>query len=154
MAKNLVGLLTGLIFGFGLALSGMTQPEKVLNFLDMAGRWDPSLLFVLGGAVGVTLVTFRFILRRKKPLLDSRYYFSDATKIDRPLVLGAVMFGVGWGIGGYCPGPAVTLLAAPSWELWIFLPSMLIGIVAQKLWAAKVDHKPVVVEVATQNDCS
>jgi uncharacterized membrane protein YedE/YeeE len=154
MAKNLIGLLTGLIFGFGLAISGMTQPEKVLNFLDMAGRWDPSLLFVLGGAVGVTLVAFRFILRRNKPVLDSRYYFSDATKIDQPLVLGAVMFGVGWGIGGYCPGPAVTLLAAPSWELWVFLPSMLLGIFLQKLWAARNDKKTIVAEVSSENDCS
>lgn len=154
MAKNLVGLLTGLIFGFGLALSGMTQPEKVLNFLDVAGRWDPSLLFVLGGAVGVTLVSFRFILRRNRPVLDKRYYFSDAMHLDRPLVLGAVLFGAGWGIGGYCPGPAVTLLASPNWELWAFLPAMLLGIFVQKLWAAKLDKKPVVVEVAEQNDCS
>ncbi|KAF0203495.1 MAG: hypothetical protein FD173_1783 [Gallionellaceae bacterium] len=154
MAKHIVGLLTGLIFGFGLALSGMTQPEKVLGFLDMAGRWDPSLLFVLGGAVGVTVISFRFILRRKKPVLDSRYYFSDETHIDRSLVIGAVLFGVGWGIGGYCPGPAVTLLAAPSWELWAFLPAMLLGIFLQKFWAARREEKNVVDEVAEQNDCS
>lgn len=154
MAKGFVGLLTGLIFGFGLALSGMTQPEKVLGFLDVAGRWDPSLLFVLGGAVGVTAVAFRFILRRKKPVLDSRYYFSDEAHIDRALVLGAVLFGVGWGIGGYCPGPAVTLIAAPSWELWAFLPAMLLGIYLQKLWASRRNKKVAVDGVAEQNDCS
>ncbi len=154
MAKYIVGLLTGLIFGFGLALSGMTQPEKVLGFLDMAGRWDPSLLFVLGGAVGVTLISFRFILRCKKPVLDSRYYFSDETHIDRSLVIGAVLFGIGWGIGGYCPGPAVALIAAPSWELWAFLPAMLLGIFLQKYWAARLEGKAVVIEVAEQNDCS
>lgn len=154
MAKNLIGLLTGLLFGFGLALAGMTQPEKVLGFLDVAGQWDPSLLFVLGGAVGVTVVSFRFILRRKTPLLDVRYYFSEKMAIDRSLIVGAALFGIGWGIGGYCPGPAVTLLAAPSWELWAFLPAMLLGIVLEKLWAAKRDHKPVTVEVAQQNDCS
>ena len=154
MAKSLVGLLTGLIFGFGLALSGMTQPEKVLGFLDVAGVWDPSLLFVLGGAVGVTIITFRFILRRKTPLLDVRYYFSEKMNIDASLIIGAALFGIGWGIGGYCPGPAVTLLASPSWELWAFLPAMLVGIAAQKLWMAKLDKKPVVVEVAEQNDCS
>jgi len=154
MAKNLVGLLTGLIFGFGLALSGMTQPEKVLGFLDMAGQWDPSLLFVLGGAVGVTAVAFRFVLRRKTPVLDVRYYFSDKTQIDRSLILGSAMFGLGWGIGGYCPGPAVALLAAPNWELWAFLPAMVLGIFLEKLWAATRDKKPVAVEVAEQNDCS
>lgn len=154
MAKNLIGLLTGLLFGFGLALAGMTQPEKVLGFLDVAGQWDPSLLFVLGGAVGVTVVSFRFILRRKTPLLDVRYYFSEKMAIDRSLIVGAALFGIGWGIGGYCPGPAVTLLAAPNWELWAFLPAMLLGIVLEKLWAAKRDHKPVTVEVAQQNDCS
>jgi uncharacterized membrane protein YedE/YeeE len=153
-AKNLVGLLTGLLFGFGLALAGMTQPEKVLGFLDVAGRWDPSLLFVLGGAVGVTVVSFHFILRRKTPLLDTRYYFSEKMNIDRSLILGAALFGIGWGIGGYCPGPAVTLLAAPSWELWAFLPAMLLGIFVEKLMAAARDKKPVTVEVAEQNDCS
>lgn len=154
MAKSFVGLLTGLIFGFGLALSGMTQPEKVLGFLDVAGQWDPSLLFVLGGAVGVTAISFHFILRRKQPLLDSRYYFSSETHIDRALVLGAVIFGAGWGIGGYCPGPAVTLLAAPSWELWAFLPAMLLGIYVEKLWEAARENKAAVAEVAEQNDCS
>lgn len=154
MAKHIVGLLTGLIFGFGLALSGMTQPEIVLSFLDVAGRWNPSLLFVLGGAVGVTAISFRFILRRKKPVLDSRYYFSDEAHVDRSLVSGAVLFGVGWGIGGYCPGPAVTLIAAPSWELWAFLPAMLLGIFLQKFWAARREGKAVVIEVAEQNDCS
>lgn len=154
MAKHIVGLLTGLIFGFGLALSGMTQPEIVLGFLDVAGRWNPSLLFVLGGAVGVTAISFRFILRRKKPVLDSRYYFSDEAHVDRSLVSGAVLFGVGWGIGGYCPGPAVTLIAAPSWELWAFLPAMLLGIFLQKFWAARREGKAVVIEVAEQNDCS
>lgn len=154
MAKYFVGLLTGLLFGFGLALSGMTQPEKVLGFLDVAGRWDPSLLLVLGGAVGVTAISFRFILRRKRPVLDMRYYFSEESHIDRPLLIGAALFGVGWGIGGYCPGPAVTLIAAPSWELWAFLPAMLLGIFLQKWLSAKSEHKSVVVEVVQQNDCS
>jgi hypothetical protein len=154
MAKNIVGLLTGILFGLGLALSGMTQPQKVLNFLDVTGHWDPSLLFVLGGAVGVTVVTFRFILRRKMPVLGSRYYFSDKTKIDRPLVLGAALFGMGWGIAGYCPGPAVASMAAPNWEVLVFLPAMLLGIFIQKLMASKRATKIVVAEIAEQNDCS
>jgi hypothetical protein len=154
MAKNIVGLLTGILFGLGLALSGMTQPQKVLNFLDVTGHWDPSLLFVLGGAVGVTVVTFRFILRRKMPLLGNRYYFSDKIKIDRPLVLGAALFGMGWGIAGYCPGPAVAAMAAPNWEVLVFLPAMLLGIFIQKLMASKRATKIVVAEIAEQNDCS
>lgn len=156
MPKNVVGLLAGLMFGFGLALSGMAEPGQVLGFLDVAGQWNPGLLFVLGGAVGVTVVTSHFILRRKKPVWDSRYYFSDETHIDRPLVSGAIVFGVGWGIGGYCPGPGVTLIAAPGWELWAFLPAMLLGILLQKRWAARREReeKTSADEVAEQNDCS
>ncbi len=158
MVKNFIGLFTGVILGFGLALAGMTQPQKVLNFLDIAGNWDPSLLFVLGGAVGVTVITFRFVLRRKTPIFDTRYYFSDKTQIDRPLILGAILFGIGWGISGYCPGPAVTLIASPSWELWAFLPAMVAGIYMQKLFASYSVKAVVVTKketvVAEQNDCS
>lgn len=133
MMRNLASLLAGLTFGFGLALSGMTHPEKVLNFLDVTGTWDASLLFVLGGAVGVTLITFRFILRQKKPLLAERFFLSEETKIDRPLMLGATLFGIGWGISGYCPGPVIALIAAPNWELWAFLPAALAGALVEKL---------------------
>jgi hypothetical protein len=132
----------------------MTQPQKVLNFLDVTGHWDPSLLFVLGGAVGVTVVTFRFILRRKMPVLGNRYYFSDKIKIDRPLVLGAALFGMGWGIAGYCPGPAVASMAVPNWDVLVFLLAMLLGIFIQKLMASKRATKIVVAEIAEQNDCS
>lgn len=154
MFKNLIGLITGLIFGFGLALSGMTQPQKVLAFLDVAGQWDPSLLYVLGGAVGVTLISFRFILRLHRPVLESRFFVADENKIDRPLVLGAIIFGAGWGIAGYCPGPAVTLFAAPSWELYAFVPAMLVGIFLQKNWSSQYADKAVVPEIENQNDCS
>lgn len=133
MMRNLASLLAGLTFGFGLALSGMTHPEKVLNFLDVTGTRDASLLFVLGGAVGVTLITFRFILRQKKPLLAERFFLSEETKIDRPLLLGATLFGIGWGISGYCPGPVIALIAAPNWELWAFLPAALAGALVEKL---------------------
>jgi uncharacterized membrane protein YedE/YeeE len=131
---NLASLLAGLLFGFGLALSGMTHATKVLDFLDIAGQWNPGLLFVLGGAVGVTVLAFRFILRRKAPLLANRFDLPQASGIDRPLLVGALMFGIGWGISGYCPGPAISLLAAPNRELWIFLPSMLTGAVLQRAW--------------------
>jgi len=132
MKRNLTSLLAGLVFGFGLALSGMTHPEKVLGFLDVAGEWNASLLFVLGGAVGVTVVSFRFILRLNKPIFEERFFITKETKIDRPLVLGAVLFGIGWGISGYCPGPAVALIASPNWELLAFLPAAILGAVAEK----------------------
>jgi hypothetical protein len=104
--------------------------------------------------VGVTVVTFRFILRRKMPVLGNRYYFSDKIKIDRPLVLGAALFGMGWGIAGYCPGPAVASMAVPNWDVLVFLLAMLLGIFIQKLMASKRATKIVVAEIAEQNDCS
>ncbi len=128
---NIVTLVTGLIFGLGLALSGMTHPEKVLGFLDMAGQWNPSLLFVLGGAVSVALAGFQVITKLTKPVLVATFLVTEATNIDRPLVIGSSLFGIGWGISGYCPGPAIALLAAPNWELWIFLPAMLLGYALQ-----------------------
>lgn len=132
--NNLVTLVVGLIFGFGLALSGMTHPEKVLGFLDVAGAWDPSLLFVLGGAVSVTLLSFRFILKLKKPLFAPAFILSDLHDIDKGLIVGSTLFGIGWGISGYCPGPAIALFAAPNWELWVFFPALLGGYVLQRLW--------------------
>ena len=137
MNKSIVGFLvsmvSGLVFGLGLAVSGMTNPAKVLGFLDLAGAWDPSLLFVLGGAVGVTVVTFHFILRRTSPLRSTEFHVSHNTVIDRKLLIGALLFGAGWGISGYCPGPAIASLAEPNWETWIFLPAMLAGLIVQQL---------------------
>jgi uncharacterized membrane protein YedE/YeeE len=128
MPTLVVNMLVGLLFGVGLALSGMTHPDKVLGFLDFSGRWDASLLFVLGGAVGVTVIAFRFVLRQPKPVLAEKFHLSAKTRIDLPLLAGAVIFGVGWGISGYCPGPAVALLAAPeNSEVWLFLPALLAG---------------------------
>ncbi len=127
MGKYLSIVVAGLIFGFGLALSGMTKASKVLGFLDVTGNWDPSLLFVLGGAVVVSAVAFRFVLRRPAPVFEDKFNLPTAKFIDRPLVLGAVIFGIGWGVGGYCPGPGIALLAAPSWETWVFIPAMLLG---------------------------
>ena len=98
MIRHIASLVAGLLFGLGLAVSGMTRASKVLGFLDVAGDWDPSLLFVLGGAVGVTVLTFRFILRRKAPLFADRFHLSSARDIDRTLVAGSVIFGIGWGI--------------------------------------------------------
>jgi uncharacterized protein len=109
----------GLLFGAGLWLSGMANPDKVLGFLDVAGDWDPSLLLVMGGAVAVTALAFRPILR-KNPI-----DFKNA--VDQPLVLGAAIFGLGWGIGGYCPGPALTALSTFNAEVLVFVAAMIAG---------------------------
>ena len=141
MKHNLASLFAGLVFGFGLALSGMTHPENVLGFLDVAGQWNASLLFVLGGAVGVTVVTFRFVLQLSKPIFAERFFLTKETRVDRPLVLGAILFGLGWGISGYCPGPAVALIASPNWELFAFLPAAILGGGAEKYFALRAQGK-------------
>lgn len=141
MMNNVVTLIVGIIFGFGLALAGMTHPQKVLGFLDMAGAWDASLLFVLGGAVGVTLFAFRWVRRLPKPLFGTQFFVTQARQIDAPLVLGSTLFGLGWGISGYCPGPAIALLAAPNWELWVFVPAMLAGYALQRAVQRKMQHE-------------
>lgn len=123
----LSSLVTGTLFGMGLAISGMTDPGRVLDFLDLAGDWNPSLLFVLGAAVAVTVIAFRWILQQKKPLFSDNFSLPTRTAIDRDLVVGSLIFGIGWGISGYCPGPAIASLASPNWESWIFLPAMLLG---------------------------
>jgi uncharacterized protein len=127
MGKNISVLVAGLIFGLGLAVSGMTHASKVLGFLDVTGNWDPSLLLVLGGAVAVTVVAFRFVLRRHAPMLEEKFKLPTARHVDGPLVVGAAIFGIGWGISGYCPGPGIALLAAPGWETWVFISAVLLG---------------------------
>jgi uncharacterized membrane protein YedE/YeeE len=132
VAQRISSTVAGLVFGFGLALSGMTRPSKVLGFLDVTGDWDPSLLLVLGGAVGVTVVAFRFILRCAKPILEPAFKLPAATRIDTPLLAGSLIFGLGWGISGYCPGPAIASFAAPNWETWVFVPAVLLGAALHK----------------------
>jgi uncharacterized membrane protein YedE/YeeE len=110
----------GVLFGLGLWLSGMANPRKVLDFLDITGNWDPSLLLVMGGAVMVTLFAFRPLIRRKGLAFEK-------TRIDAPLVLGAALFGIGWGIGGYCPGPALTALSNLTAEVFVFVAAMIAG---------------------------
>ena len=137
MGKYVSLLVAGLIFGFGLALSGMTHADKVLGFLDVTGNWDPSLLLVLGGAVGVTVVAFRFILRRPAPVLEEKFILPVARVVDGPLVVGAAIFGIGWGISGYCPGPGIALLAAPGWETWVYIPAVLLGAFLHKAFTSR-----------------
>jgi len=133
IASLIASLASGVLFGAGLALSGMTDPTKVLGFLDIAGRWDPSLIFVLGGAVSVSVVAFRLVLRRAQPMLDTRFHLPAQRDVDPALVFGSALFGIGWGLSGYCPGPAVALLAAPGGDALLFLPAMVGGMVLHRL---------------------
>lgn len=132
LSQALVTLIAGLLFGLGLGLSQMIDRDRVLGFLDITGTWDPTLIFVLGGAVGVTIITFRFIIGRPHPLLSDRFYLPTRKSIDRSLILGAAIFGIGWGISGYCPGPAITALVLGIWNPVIFLIAMILGSLAQK----------------------
>ncbi len=129
----IMALVVGLIFGIGLILSGMTDPSKVIGFLDLAGRWDPSLGFVMGGAILVGLFAFRFASQRDQSLLGHVMRLPTASQIDRRLVLGGFAFGVGWGLAGYCPGPALTSLASGGSKPLIFSAAMVAGMVIFEL---------------------
>jgi uncharacterized protein len=126
--RTAFGFLSGLLFGLGLVISGMANPAKVLNFLDLAGTWDPSLAFVLAGATLTTFIGYRLAWRLPKPVLESRFELPSSTAIDRPLVAGAALFGIGWGIGGYCPGPALTALPLLAPGTLVFVSAMLVGL--------------------------
>jgi uncharacterized membrane protein YedE/YeeE len=130
--RPLASLLIGIVFGLGLVISGLANPAKVLNFLDFAGAWDPSLAFVMAGAVAVTAIGYRLVLTRPGPMLDSQFHLPQAAAIDGRLLGGAAVFGVGWGLSGYCPGPAVTALAFLSPSTVVFVVGMLAG-----MWLAK-----------------
>ena len=128
-----MALIVGLIFGLGLILSGMTNPAKVIGFLDLAGHWDPSLGFVMAGAIAVSFVPFRLAKGRSRALLGGPIRLPTATDIDRRLVLGSVAFGTGWGLAGYCPGPALTSLLSGGTKPLVFVLAMLAGMVVFEL---------------------
>jgi len=133
MARVLVALLIGLVFGTGIALSGMINPAKVLNFFDVAGSWDPSLAFVMGGALAVTAIGYRLVLKRSAPLFDARFHLPAHREIDLPLLAGAGLFGIGWGIAGFCPGGSIPALGLGEPAALIFVAAMACGIVATRL---------------------
>lgn len=128
MVRVLSALLIGLVFGAGIALSGMANPAKVLNFFDVAGHWDPSLAFVMGGALLVTAFGYRFVLKRRAPLFDRQFHLPTSRTLDLPLLAGAAVFGVGWGITGFCPGGSIPALGLGQGPAFIFVASMLTGI--------------------------
>ncbi len=125
--NTLFSFVAGLVFGFGLLISGMTNPAKVIGFLDLAGQWDPSLALVMAGAIAVGVVAFALVKRRQTTNLGLPMSLPLATHIDRRLVIGSVMFGVGWGLAGICPGPALVLLGAGAAKGLIFVAAMLAG---------------------------
>lgn len=134
--KQIFALLSGLIFGLGLIVSGMSNPAKVLNFLDLFGTWDPSLAFVMGGAIAVTAPGFLWLTsNRERPFFGNQFHIPSRTDLDPKLLTGAAIFGFGWGLGGFCPGPALTALPIGATGTLIFVPFMLAG-----MWIAR--HTP------------
>lgn len=125
--RTALALAAGALFGVGLGVSGMARPSKVLGFLDVTGDWDPTLLFVMAGAVGVHLWAYRCMRGRAAPRWDERFFVPAGAPIDARLVAGAVLFGVGWGLGGYCPGPAIVSLATLALPVLVFVGAMLAG---------------------------
>lgn len=124
--KNLIGLVAGLVFGIGLVISGMTNPSKVIGFLDIFGDWDYSLAFVMGGAVLVNLILFKLILKRK-PVLEDSHSLPTKFEIDKRLISGSALFGIGWGLVGICPGPGIVNLVTLNFNAVIFIISMVVG---------------------------
>lgn len=128
--KNLiVSFLVGLLFAIGLGISGMTQPEKVIGFLDIFGSWDPSLMFVMIGAIGVHLFAYLFIKRKPTPILSSQWHLPKQTQITKSLIIGSLLFGLGWGLAGYCPGPALVSTVTLQSGVLVFALSMIFGMV-------------------------
>ncbi len=123
----IAALAVGFIFAIGLGISGMTKPSKVIGFLDLFGKWDPSLIFVMAGAIAVHFVTYRVIRKRASPLLVPNWQVPTKTELTPALVIGALLFGAGWGLAGFCPGPAMTSLASLQSKPLIFVISMLVG---------------------------
>lgn len=128
--RLLISLIAGLLFGVGLALSGMMNPAKVQNFLDFAGDWDPSLALVMVAALAVTVPAFHLIGKRERPLVASAFHIPNRTEIDGPLLGGAALFGIGWGLVGFCPGPALAALSTGAWQPILFVVAMAVGMLA------------------------
>lgn len=125
-----ISMFAGVLFGLGLMISGMADPAKVIGFLDIAGDWNPSLLFVMGGALAVFMPTYFLVIKTKaKPVIADTFCLANNTKIDRRLIIGATLFGLGWGLVGLCPGPAVASLALGNLQVWMFFPALMIGLV-------------------------
>ena len=138
---TLSSFIVGLIFGIGLIFAGMTDPSKVIGFLDIAGNWDPSLAFVMGGAILVGVIAFRFANKRTNSFLGGAMHLPSKNDIDRRLIVGSLMFGAGWGMAGFCPGPAITSLGTGNPKAVIFVLAMVAGMALYEL-ADRFWHQP------------
>ncbi len=127
MRNNLGALAVGFVFALGLGISGMTNPQKILGFLDVFGSWDPSLIFVMVGSIAIHLVTYRLIRRRQSPLFSPHWHVPQKSDITLSLVVGSAIFGIGWGLAGYCPGPAITSIASLQARPVLFVAMMVAG---------------------------
>lgn len=141
MKNGIAALVAGFVFSLGLGISGMTQPQKVVGFLDLFGNWDPSLIFVMVGAILVHFMTYRVIRKRKSPLLCADWHVPTKKEVTPALIFGSLLFGVGWGLGGFCPGPAVTSLASFQVRPLVFVASMLLGMFLFRALDAKVKFR-------------
>lgn len=129
MLPLVLSLAAGLLFGAGLAISDMMNPARVLNFFDVAGSWDPTLMFVMAGALATTAIGYRIVFARERPLVGSTFNLPTAKQIDLPLIGGAAVFGIGWGMAGFCPGPAIAALVSLEPKVWVFVLSFAAGMV-------------------------
>jgi uncharacterized membrane protein YedE/YeeE len=148
----IASFVCGLIFGLGLLISGMTQPAIVQGFLDVFGRWDPTLAFVMAGALVVSAVGFALARRRTRPLFAASHLWPTKSDIDRPLVLGSTLFGIGWGLAGLCPGPALENLASLSPRVIVFVIAMGAGMIAKDLWERHAPSAIAVEDAALSTD--
>lgn len=135
--KNLFAFIFGGLFALGLMVSGMSNPEKVLGFLDLFGDWDISLMFVMIGAITVAIIPFQKAIRNPKTLSGEAISLPTSTQIDKKLIIGSILFGIGWGIAGVCPAPAITLIGLGYVEAWYFIGAMLFGIFIHRMWAER-----------------
>jgi len=136
--RIIAALTSGVVFGIGLALAGMLNPAKVVGFLDIFGVWDPSLAFVMIGGIAVNLIGLRVVLRREAPLLCDRFILPTATTIDRPLIIGSLIFGVGWGLAGLCPGPVISSLMLNPSDMVAFALVLVAGLMLGRWVAPKL----------------
>lgn len=135
--KNLFAVLFGALFALGLMISGMSNPAKVLGFLDVLGDWDISLMFVMIGAIAVAIIPFQKAIRNPKTIFGEEISLPISTQIDKKLIVGSSLFGVGWGIAGICPAPAITLIGLGYSQAWYFIAAMMFGMFIHRLWAER-----------------
>ena len=139
MLKNIIGLLAGLLFGIGLLISGMTDPTKVQGFLDVFGAWDISLALVMGGGLIVAIVGVQLAKRQQNSWIDTLIELPSKTIINKQLLIGAMLFGIGWGLVGICPGPGIVLLGTGQWQAYVFIPAMIVGMLVYQWLEPKLN---------------